>query len=181
MAKLLAGGAGLGVIVGAGMSLARKGEDVLIAPGDEINVHVPGVLTNLPVMTEDALKDEEKKLDGLDVKITDYKLEKDPFGELNTITLALDITNNTDKTFSSFDMALVNDYKAVYYASPFGDTNLWFQKIPPNSHVAGKISFSVDNPKRKHWLVFYDNSSRKMLASVSVNNAKRRLKKEKKK
>ncbi|MDD3013630.1 MAG: hypothetical protein PHC34_08010, partial [Candidatus Gastranaerophilales bacterium] len=82
----LAGGAGVGAIVGATASLVRKGGEVLIAPGDEINVEIKGTL-NLPVMKEEAFKDEEKTIDGLDVKIVGYKLEKDPFGELNTITL----------------------------------------------------------------------------------------------
>ncbi|EKE03508.1 MAG: hypothetical protein ACD_20C00196G0004 [uncultured bacterium] len=174
----LAGGAGIGAIVGATASLARKGSEVLIAPGDEINVKIASEI-ELPVMLEEALKDEEKILEGLNVNITDYIIEKDPFGEANTITLTLNIDNKTSKTFSSFDMALVNDYNSVYYPSPFGNTDLWFQKINPNSKMTGKLSFAVDNPKRKHWLVFYDTYSRKVLARISVKNAERRLKKEK--
>ncbi len=171
------GGAGVGAVVGAAGAISRKGGEVLIAPGDEIKVTIASEM-QLPVMSEDALKDEEKILDGLEVKITGYKLEKDPFGELNTITLSLDIDNRTPRTFSSFDMALVNDYKAVYYPSLFGNTEMWFQKIEPNSRILGKLSFAVDNPKRKHWLIFYDTSSRKPLAKISVNNAQRKLKKD---
>jgi len=174
----LAGGAGIGALVGATASLARKGQEVLIEPGDQINVKIASSLA-LPVLKEDAFKQDETILDGLDVQITGYKLEKDPFGELNTITLTLNIDNKTDRTFSTFDMALVNDYKTVYYASPFDNTDLWFQKIAPNTKLAGKLSFSVDNPKRKHWLVFYDSSSRKPLARISVDNAEKLLKKEK--
>jgi len=175
----VAGGAGVGAVVGLGTALARKGQEVLIAPGDEINVEISGAL-QLPTISEAALRDEEKTFQGLDVKITKYKLEKDPFGEPNTITLSLVISNKTPKTFSSFDMALVNDYKSVYYPSPFGDTELWFTKIPPNAHVSGKLSFAVDNPKRKHWLVFYDNRTRQPLARISVNNAIKAIEKEKK-
>ena len=176
----LAGGAGVGALVGAGISLARKGKDVLVSPGDEINVQISGAI-KVPVMTEEAFKDEEKSLDGLNIKITDYKVEKDPFGEPNTITLGIHVDNKTNKTFSTFDMALINDYKAVFYPSPFGDTELWFQKIDPNSRTSGKLSFSVDNTKRKHWLVFYDTSTRKPLAKVSIKNSIRRLKQEKNK
>lgn len=175
----VAGGAGIGALVGATASLVRKGGEVLISPGDQINVKVASSLA-LPVMKEDAFKQEETLLNGLNVKITGYKLEKDPFGELNTITLNLNIDNKTDKTFSTFDMALVNDYKSVYYASPFANTDLWFKKISPNSKMIGKLSFAVDNPKRKHWLVFYDSSSRKPLARISVDNAERKLRKDKK-
>jgi len=175
----IAGGAGVGAVVGATSSLIRKGGEVMIAPGDEINVEIKGAL-NLPVLKEEAFKDEEKSIDGLDLQIVGYKLEKDPFGELNTITLNLMVDNKTDKTFSTFDMALVNDYKSVYYPSLFGDTSMWFVKIKPNSRMIGTLSFAVDNPKRKHWLVFYDSSTRKQLARVSVYNAKKRIEKQKK-
>ena len=156
--------------------MVRKGKEVLIAPGDEIKVRIAEKF-RLPVMTEESLKEKELLYDGLNVKITGYKIEKDPFGELNTITLTLYIANRTKKTFSSFDMALVSEYKRVYYASPFGNTEMWFRKITPNSMIKGRMSFSVDNPKKKHWLVFYDNRTRKPLAKFSLKNAERALKK----
>lgn len=172
----VAGGAGVGATIGLTAALVRKGQEVLIAPGDEIKVKIVESL-DLPVFTEEALKDQELYFEGLDVKIIGYALEKDPFGDLNTITLALDIKNMTDKSFSTFDMALVNEYKKTYYASPFGDTGMWFQKIMPGSRIRGRLSFSVDNPKKKHWLVFYDNRTRKPLAKFSLKNAERDLKK----
>jgi len=172
----LAGGAGVGAVVGLTASMIRKGKEILIAPGDEIKVKIAENF-ELPVMSEKGLRDKEVHYDGLDVKITGYELVKDPFGDLNTITLTLDIVNKTEKTFSSFDMALVSEYKRIYYASPFGDTGLWFKKIVPNSKIRGRLSFSVDNPKKKHWLVFYDNRTRKPLAKFSLKNAERELKK----
>lgn len=174
---LPAGFAAVGATVGLGASLSRKGEEKLIAPGDIIKVKITSKL-DLPVMTEEAFKQKENLLPGLDVKIVDYKLEKDPFGELNTITLTLNIDNKTNRTFSTFDLALVNDYKSQYYASPFDNTDMFFQKIAPNTKIESKLSFSVDNPRRKHWLVFYDSMSRKELAKISVDNAERRIKKD---
>jgi len=176
----VAGGAGIGAVIGITASLFRKGHDVLIQPGDEINVNVTENL-ELPVFTDKALRDDELILEGLDVKILGYTVEKDPFGELNTINLSLEIRNNTDKTFSTFDMALLSDYKTVYYASPFGDTSMWFQKITPGSAIRGSLSFSVDNPKKRHWLVFYDSRTRKPVAKFSLKNAQRDLKKVSKK
>ena len=172
----VAGGAGIGAIIGITASLIRKGHDVLIQPGDEIKVSVNESF-KLPVMSDKALREEELIYEGLDVKILKYTVEQDPFGELNTITLTLDVKNNTDKTFSTFDMALLSEYKTVYYASPFGDTDMWFRKISPNSELRGNLSFSVDNPKKKHWLVFYDNRTRKPLAKFSLKNAQRDIKK----
>lgn len=171
----VAGGAGIGAVLGLTAALLRKGKDVLIQPGDEIRVKVNESL-ELPVMSYEALKDEELLLEGLNVKVLEYIVERDPFGELNTITITLHIRNNTKKTFSSFEMALLSDYNTVYYSSPFGDTGMWFKKITPGTQIRGRMSFSVDNPKKRHWLVFYDNRTRKPVAKFSLKNAERELK-----
>ena len=175
----VAGGAALGGAVGLGMALYRKGKDVLISPGDEIRVKVVSGV-ELPVFKKEALKQEEFICDGLNVKITNIDFEKDPFGELNTITVAIVITNLTDKYFTGFDMSLINDLNASFYPSVFGDTTLMFSKIKPGDRIAGRISFSVDNIKRKHWLVFYDRAQRKQIAKISIDNAYRDIQDKKK-
>ena len=176
----LAGGAAVGGAVGLGMALYRKGKDVLISPGDEIRVKITkGV--ELPVFKTEALKQKEFVCDGLNVKITNIDYGEDPFGEKNTITIAIVITNLTDKYFTGFDISLVNDLNASFYPSVFGDTTIMFSKIKPGDRVAGRISFSVDNIKRKHWLVFYDRINRKPVAKLSIDNAYREIQAKKKK
>jgi len=170
----VAGGAAIGGMVGLGAALYRKGKDVLIAPGDEIRVKI-NTSVPLPVYKETALLQHEMKYEGLDVRINNIIYEKDPFGELNTITMSLSITNMTKLTFSSFDFALINDYNSVFQPSVFGDTSLMFKQIKPGDRVAGKISFSVDNVKRKFWLTFYDRKNRKPVAKISVDNAYRKV------
>ena len=164
------GGAAVGGTVGLGMSLWRKGKDVLIAPGDEIRVKINGKI-ELPVYKDTALKQHEMFYPGLKVKITNIVHEKDPFGEANTITLTLSISNLTDKTLSGMDLALVNDYNNVFHPSIFGDTNLMFKQIKPGDRVAGRISFNVDNINRSFWLTCYDIRSKKTLMKMSVDNA----------
>lgn len=166
----VAGGAAIGGAIGLGTSLYRKGKTVMIRPGDEIKVKVASS-TPLPVYKKTAFLQEEVKLDGLDVVISDIKYEDDPFGELNTITLSLSVTNKTNYTFSSFDVNLENDYNAKFHPSVFGKSNLLFKQIKPGDSASGDISFSVDNIKRKYWLVFYDRNTRKPVAKISVNNA----------
>ena len=129
----------------------------------------------LPVYKETALLQHELKCDGLDVQINNITYEKDPFGEANTITISLTISNMTRMTFSSFDLALVNDYNSVFHPSIFGDTKLMFTQIKPGDRVAGRVSFSVDNVKRKFWLTFYDRKNRKSVAKVSIDNAYRKV------
>lgn len=170
----LAGGAALGGAIGLGAALMRKGNDVLIAPGDEIKVKINTSVT-LPVYRETALMQHELFYPGLDIMISDIKHEEDPFGEANTITLTIMITNMSDKTFSGLDLALVNDYNAVFRPSIFGDTKLMFRQIKPGDKVVGNISFAVDNISRKFWLTFYDRRTKKPLSKISIDNAYRKV------
>ena len=170
----LAGGAAVGGAIGLGMALIRKGHNVLIAPGDQIKVKI-NTTVPLPVYKESALMQHELKYPGLDIQISDVKHEKDPFGEVNTITLTVMISNMSDKTFSGLDMALVNDYNSVFRPSVFGDTKLMFRQIRPGDKFAGRVSFSVDNIDRNFWLTFYDKRKGTALSKISVDNAYRKL------
>ncbi|MBQ1612825.1 MAG: hypothetical protein II085_05050, partial [Alphaproteobacteria bacterium] len=122
-----------------------------------------------------ALMQHEMFYPGLDIKITNVKHEKDPFGEVNTITLTVMISNMSDKTLSGLDSALVNDYNAVFRPSIFGDTKLMFKQIAPGEKYLGDISFSVDNMSRKFWLTFYDRRNRKPITKISVDNAYKKV------
>lgn len=168
----IAGGAAVGGAIGLGMALIRKGHDVLIAPGDEIRVKI-NTSVPLPVYKDTALKQHELFYPGLDISISDIKHEEDPFGEVNTLTLTVMISNMSDKTVSGLDLALINDYNAVFRPSIFGDTKIMFKQIKPGDRVAGHISFSVDNINRKFWLTFYDRRNGKALCKVSLDNAYR--------
>ena len=166
----LAGGAAIGGAIGLGISLFRKGKDAMISPGDEIKVRMLTAIT-LPVIAESALRAEEMQYDGLDVKITNVKLENDPFGEKNTYNLSLIVKNDTSKTFTSFDMAVMSETNNIYYPSVFADNTMLLTKIKPHDRISGRIAFAVDNPRNKHWLVFFDRGTRKPLAKISLDNA----------
>lgn len=176
----VAGGAAIGAGMGLGVAVSKKGKDVLITPGDEIKVKIKATM-ELPVLRSEVFKDEEIHYDGLNIKIANYKIDKDPFGKPNTITLSVLVDNQTKKTFSSFDMALISDLKNVYYPTPFANTNFWFNKVYPKDRTSMKLSFAVANPKRKHWLIIYDTYSYKPLIKISVDNAKRNIFKKKSK
>lgn len=170
----LAGGAAIGGVAGLGMALIRKGNHVLIAPGDEIKVKI-NTKVDLPVYKEEALKQEEVLYDGLTININEIKHEKDPFGEANTITLTVLISNMSDKTLSGFDMALVNDYNAKFSPSIFGDTKLMFRQIKPGDKLIANVSFAVDNINRKFWLTFYDRKTNDVITKISLDNAYRTM------
>lgn len=170
----IAGGAAVGGVVGLVVALRRKGNEVLIAPGDEIKVKIKSSVP-LPVYKDTALAKEELHYPGIDIFISDVKHEEDPFGELNTITLTFNISNMSDKKLSGFDMALVNDYNSVFRPSIFGDTKLMFKTINPGERVAGRVSFSVDNIHREYWLTFYDRKTGDAITKISVDNAYRKM------
>lgn len=163
-------GAAVGAGVGLGMALYRKGKDVLISPGDEIKVKILSDV-ELPVYREEALKQKELKYPGIDVRIANILYEKDPFGEVNTLTLSLSIANMSDKSFAGMDIALMNDYGTIYNPSIFGDTKLLFTQFKPGDRKAGKMSFSVNNVKHSYWLIVNNRATNKPLMKISLDNA----------
>ncbi len=167
----LATGAAIGGAVGLTAAIIRKGDGFMIKPGDELKIKLEESI-DMPVFTKDAFRQEELFLDGLKVRINSVALEKDPFGVENTITLSLGIDNYSEYSFSTFDIALISNTSQVYFPSPFGDTSLWFKTIEPGDRVVGKMSFSVNDKKANHWLVFYDRKTKKPLAKYSIDNAK---------
>lgn len=175
----VAGGAGVGAVAGLGVALSQKGKEVLLTPLDEIKVKVNSSL-ELPIMRPEAFTEEEIFCDGLDIKIYGIKVEKDPFGQPNILTLSLLIDNQTKKNFSVFDMALTTEAKEIYYPSPFSNTDFWFGRINPGDRTSTKLSFSVNNPKRNYWLIINDTASRKPFIKISLNNAKRYIDNKKK-
>ena len=172
----IAGGAAIGGAIGLGAALIRKGHEVMIAPGDQIKVKI-NTAVDLPVYNPEALKQEELLYEGLTISINNVKHEKDPFGEANTLTLSLLISNMSDKTLSGIDMALVNDYGVKFSPSIFGDTKLMFRQIKPGDRLIANVSFSVDNLNRNFWLTFFDRRTGKDITKISVDNAYKNISK----
>lgn len=170
----IAGGAAIGGTIGLGAALYRKGKNVLISPGDEIRVKI-NTSEPLPVYKNTALLQHEFRQEGLDVEISDIAYEKNPFGEIDTINLALSISNETKINFSIYDMAIINNYNTIYYPATFGSDKTSIVEIKPGDKVTVKIPFSVDNVKHKFWLIFYDKKNKSVIAKISINNAYRKI------
>ncbi len=166
----LAGGAALGGTVGLTAAMLTKGKSAMIQPGAEIRVKLSEDL-RLPTMNMPDASADDYTLAGLKVKVLGMRLDKDPFGEPNEITLTLDIDNKTENTFSTFEIGLEDEYGNTFFPSPFGDTGMWFSKITPNTHATNNITFNVDNVKSNHKLVFYKQYSRQPLAKIALTDA----------
>lgn len=164
-----AGGAAIGGAIGLVSMMNKKGKTVNIKPGDEFEIKILGEI-DLPVFSENAFKEDDIYIEGLNVDIISAKYTKDPFGEDDFIILNLKIENNSDIDFYPFDIALMDDIKKIYYPSPFGENDIWFSAIKSGDRATGKMSFSVNSKKNKHWLVFLERGTKKPVAKYSIES-----------
>lgn len=164
-----AGGAAIGGAIGLVSMMNKKGNVESLSPGDEFEIKILGEI-DLPVFSEDAFKEDDIYVEGLNVDIYSAKYTKDPFGDDNFITLNLKIDNMSNMDFYPFDIALMDDVKKIYYPSPFSDNDIWFGTIKSGERATGKISFSVTSKKNKHWLIFMDRGTRKPVAKYSIES-----------
>lgn len=166
----LAGGAAIGGAAGLTVAMLTKGKDVLLRPGAEMHVKLSEPL-KLPTMTMPDETAEDFCPPGLKVKVASMRINHHPADILTDITLTLDITNETDNTFSAFEVGLEDEQGKVFFPSPLGDSSIWSDKIKPSSHFNDKMTFSVENGKSPHKLVFFKPFSRDPLAKFILTDA----------
>ncbi len=166
----LAGGAAIGGATGLTIAMLTKGKSVTLPPGAEMHVKLNEPL-KLPSMTMPDETAEDFSIAGLKVKVADMHIHHHPFGEMTDITLTLDILNETENTFSTFDIVLEDELGHVLFPSPLGDTGILSSKIKPSSHLRSNITFNVYNVKMRHKLVFFKPYSREPLAKLSLTDA----------
>jgi hypothetical protein len=166
----LAGGAAIGGAAGLTIAMLTKGKSVMLLPGAEMHVMI-GEELKLPTMTMPDWTADDFSTPGLNVKVAGMRIDRHPLGEMSDITLTLDILNQTENTFSTFEIGLEDEDGNVFFRSPLGDTGMWSGKIKPSSHFNSKITFSVDNVKNRYKLVFFKPYSREPLAKFALTNA----------
>jgi hypothetical protein len=164
----LAGGAAVGGTAGLTIAMLTKGKSVMLQPGAEMHVMLSEPL-KLPTMTMPDEKAEDYSIPGLKVKVAGMRINRHAFGEMTEITLTLDILNQTENTFSAFDIGLEDELGNLFFASLLGDTGMC--KIKPSSHLNSNITFSVYNTKIRHKLVFFKPFSREPLAKLVLTDA----------
>jgi hypothetical protein len=166
----LAGGAAIGGAAGLTIAMLMKGKGVMLQPGAEMHVKLSEPL-KLPTMTMPDETAEDFSLPGLKVKVAGMRIDRHPLGEMSEITLTLDVLNQTENTFSTFEIGLEDELGNVFFPSPLGDTGMWSSRIKPSSHLNSNITFNVDNVKSRHKLVFFKPYSREPLAKFALTDA----------
>ncbi|MBX9687508.1 MAG: hypothetical protein K2X27_12445 [Candidatus Obscuribacterales bacterium] len=166
----LAGGAAIGGAAGMTIAMLTKGKSAMLQPGAEMHVKLSEPL-KLPTMTMPDETAEDFSAPGLTVKVTNVRIDRRPVGEGTEITLTLDILNQTENTFSTFEIGLEDEQGNVFFPSTLGDTGMLSSKIKPGSHFNSQISFIVDNGKFRHKLLFFKPYSRDALAKFALTDA----------
>ncbi|MBX9877408.1 MAG: TrbI/VirB10 family protein [Candidatus Obscuribacterales bacterium] len=166
----LAGGAAIGGAAGLTIAMLTKGKSVMLQPGAEMHVILSEPL-QLPTMNMPDETAEDYSIPGLKVKVAGMRIDRRPCGGVGEITLTLDILNQSENTFSAFDIGLEDERGNVFFPSPIGDTSMWSSKIKPRGHLKNNITFSVDNVKSRHKLVFFKPYSREPLAEFALTDA----------
>lgn len=166
----LAGGAAIGGAGGLTIAMLTKGKSVMLQPGAEMHVILSEPL-KLPTMTMPDETAEDYSIAGLEVKVAGMRIDRRPSGGVGEITLKLDILNETENTFSTFEIGLEDELGHVFFPSPLGDTGISSSKIKPSSHLNSNITFSVDNVTSRHKLVFFKPYSREPLAKFALTDA----------
>ncbi|MDX2105810.1 MAG: TrbI/VirB10 family protein [Candidatus Melainabacteria bacterium] len=166
----LAAGAAIGGATGLTIAMLMKGKSVMLQPGAEMHVILSEPL-KLPTMSMPEETAEDFSIPGLQVKVTGMHIDRRPSGGTGDITLALEILNDTENTFSAFEVGLEDELGNVFFPSPVGDADMWSNKILPSNHINSKITFSVDNVKSRHKVVFFKPFSREPLAKFALTDA----------
>jgi len=166
----LAGGAAIGGAGGLTIAMLTKGKSVMLQPGAEMHVKLSEPL-KLPTMTMPDETAEDFSIAGLKVKVEGMRIDRRPSGGVGDIRLKLDILNETENTFSTFEIGLEDELGNVFFPSPLGDTDMSSSKIKPSGHFNSNISFSVDNVKSCYKLVFFKPYSREPLAKFVLTDA----------
>lgn len=165
-------GAGVGASIALIGALKRKGNIASLYPGDQKTLTISEPLT-LPGFNLSALPlpPLQQTIKGLDLQIVSKHFGKDPNGDRDSrlLTLGIKMDNQTEREFSFFTMAVVSDHDQRYFPYPLARSSFLSKKVPPKSAQEGTVTFSVDNPKHKYWLVVLDKGARAELARVPVN------------
>jgi len=165
-------GAGAGAAIGAIAAAKRKGKIASFYPGDRLKLTVSEPIT-LPGFNPAMLPSAKKvpQLKDLNILVNGAKFSKDPFGDSRGRLLTVDLTlsNKSNKEYSLFDLAVVSESDERYYPSIANGLDFFKKKVEPNSSEDATVSFNVESPKRKYWLVLLDRSRREELTRVPIN------------
>lgn len=167
----VAGGAAIGAGIGLIGALKRKGKIASLYPGDDLKLTVAEPIT-LPGFNPDVIKSLQPppKLENFELLIKKAQFLKDPMdSHARLLRLNVSIINQTKKEYRLADIAVVSDRNQRYGPYAYSGFSILGKHIAPHSQADSEITFSVDSPKRKYYLVLLDRSHDAELTRVPIN------------
>ncbi len=170
----VAAGAAVGATIGLVCALKRKGKIVCGIPGEELAFRFDKPVT-LPAFNASALPSASPvpKLDNLDILVEKHAFLPDPFEDKSSrlLRVSFKVVNNSESKYSMSHLVVVSDHNKMYFPymlSP-DSTSQRHKSVSPNSQEDVTLTFGVDSPKRKYYLVLLDRLDKEELTRVPVN------------
>ncbi|HEY9788876.1 MAG TPA: hypothetical protein V6D22_00665 [Candidatus Obscuribacterales bacterium] len=170
----VAAGAALGATIGLAVALHRKGKITCGLPGEELKFHFDKPVV-LPAFNAEALPSAvpAAKIEDLDLLIADHKFLADPYDDKSSrlLRVTFRMINNSDREYSFTHLVIVSDHNKMYYPYVLSMDSLKQRQETVKANCWGEatITFGVDSPKRKYWLVLLDSTDRAELTRVPIN------------
>lgn len=167
------GGAAVGGTIGLIGALKRKGGIANVLPGEEVRLKFAKPVT-VPVFNAEAIPSAQpiKKIENFEIIINKVGFQRDPFGDKRSRLLRVNfcMNNQTDKEYGFGNVVIVSDHNHMYYPYALArDSKLRIKKVAPKTKEDAQMTFGVDGPKRKYWLVLLDRGNRNELTRVPIN------------
>jgi hypothetical protein len=170
----VAAGAALGATIGLIAALKRKGKIIDGLPGEELKFHFDKPVV-LPAFNAQALPSAvpPAKLEDLDLLIAGHRFMADPYDDKSSrlLRVTFRMMNNSDREYSFRHLVVVSDHNKMYYPYVLSMDSLKQRQetVKANCWGEGTITFGVDSPKHKYWLVLLDRTDRAELMRVPIN------------
>jgi hypothetical protein len=171
----VAGGAAIGGTLGLIGGLKRKGDIASIFPGDVLAMDVAEPIS-LPVFDPHMLSLNHPVVGNttdIHVNIDKVRFSKDPLGDRKArlLEVSLTVDNRSSRELSFDQLVVVSDHSLNPYPPSLGRSNFakLKEKVSPRSRKSNELTFSVDSPKYKYFLVLMDGSRSTELSRLPIN------------
>lgn len=167
-------GGGVGATVGLIAALKRKGKIATAIRGEALRMSLQQDIT-LPAFNADAIPSavKTKKIDNLDIIVDRAKFLPSPFGDKKArlLQVKFKVANRTDREYSIGNFVVVSDYNITYHPHAFSLNSLSqrIKSVSSNTVNESTITFDVESPRRKYWLVLLDRGNKGELTRVPLN------------
>ena len=165
-------GAGIGATYGLACAVARKGKICSVYPGDHVQLKLSEPLT-LPGFNPLTLESARTRghLDGLSLRVTNFKFEKDPISEDKRgrlLRVWVTASNKSKREVNLRNLRVVSDMDDIY-APHLSAAGMRFKHLAAGTSSSMIVPFSVDAKNHKYFLVLLKDVEGTELGRTPIN------------